>query len=129
MRIELKTEGGVAFFPGLAPAFAIDTVSLAIDDANCLAALVAQSGLLDVPAAGHRSQPRSLARGKSTPPVRRGVDARRYVLTVDDGSQRRSVTLEDPVPAKLAPLVAFLRARQRAGRRASGLGGGGEHGE
>jgi hypothetical protein len=128
VRIELKTEGGIAFFPGLAAAFAIDTVALAIDDAKRLAALVAESGLLDVPAAGRRGLPRSAGRAEPTPPIRRGADARRYVLTIDDGSRRRRVTVEDPVPAKLEPLVDFLRAKQRVSRRSPGVSGRGKHG-
>lgn len=128
MRIELKTEGGVAFFPGLAAAFAIDSVALTIDDAKRLAALVAESGLLDTAADDRRSLPRSAGRREPTPPVRRGADTRRYVLTIHDGSHRRRVTVEDPVPAKLEPLVDFLRARQRVSRRSLGVSGKGEHG-
>jgi hypothetical protein len=35
------------------------------------------------------------------------------VLTVERGAARRTVTIGDPLPAAVAPLVAFVRDLQR----------------
>ena len=74
------------------------------DEARRLAALVDRSGLLVSTGGGEAP----VARGS-----RRGADRRRYVLTIEHGAARRTVALEDPLPAAVAPLVAFLREMQR----------------
>ena len=122
MRVELRTEGGLGAFPGLSGTFACESQRLAEDDARRLATLVEASGLL-AGAAG--------VLGAPAPIARRGADRRRYVLTIQDGSLRQTVTAEDPLTPALASLVAFLRERQRAERalgRASGRRGQGDGG-
>jgi hypothetical protein len=118
VRVELRTEGGLAVFPGLSGTFVCESQGLGEGEARQLAALVEAAGVL----AG--------AAGPSDPPatvVRRGADRRHYVLTVQDGSLRRSVTVEDPLTPALGALVAFLRERQRAARgRSRDPGRGGE---
>jgi len=123
VRVELRTEGGLGAFPGLSGTFACESQRLAEDDARRLAALVEASGLL-AGAAG-------VLGGAPAPIARRGADRRRYVLTIQDGSLRQTVTAEDPLTPALASLVAFLRERQRAERalgRASGRRGQGDGG-
>jgi hypothetical protein len=118
LRIELKTEGGIAFFPGLAATFALDSATLGEDEAGRLTSLVEASGLLE-PRSGEASTPPAGAGRASAEPARRGADARRYLLTIEDGRGRHTIAVADPLPARLAPLVEFLRARQRASRRAA----------
>ena len=104
MRVVLKTEGGLGSFPGLAAPFACAGESLTAEQAKRLAELVERSGLL-LPTGGGDAP--------ASPGSGRGADRRRYVLTVEHGTARRTVTLEDPLPAAVAPLVAFVRDLQR----------------
>jgi hypothetical protein len=126
MRIELVVDGGVAYLPGLARPFVIDTDSLAADEASRLSALVESSGVLR---RGARDRETGSAGGRRGPAAEGGADARSYRITVDDGSRRRTLRLRDPLPPRLAPLVEFLRRRQREGRRSTNGAGGGGHGD
>lgn len=103
MRVELKTEGGVAFFPGLARPFVLETAALSADEAERLACLVDECRFFD--------------REEAAPPARRGADAREYVLTIEaEGARRRTVRLRDPVAPDLAALLDFVREKQRESR-------------
>jgi hypothetical protein len=104
VRVVLKTEGGLGSFAGLAAPFACEGESLTGEQAKRLAELVDRSGLLVSTGGGVAPA----ARGS-----RRGADRRRYVLTVEHGEAQRTVELEDPLPAAVAPLVAFVRELQR----------------
>lgn len=99
-------EGGLASFPGLAAPFTVDSDALGAHEAKQLAALVAGSGLLA-----------DARRGSGGPAAAPRPDARRYTLTIEDEGRRRTVSVEDPLPPELAPLVAFLKERQRHARR------------
>jgi hypothetical protein len=104
VRVVLKTEGGLGSFPGLAAPFACEGESLTAEQGKRLAELVERSGLLAATGGGETS---------ASPGLRRGADRRRYVLTVEHGEARRTIALEDPLPAAVAPLVAFVREMQR----------------
>lgn len=106
MRVELRIEGGLGSFPGLGLPFTVDSDALGAEEARELAALVAGSGLLA-----------ATRRGRHAPAAAAKPDARRYTLTIDDEGRLRTLTLEDPLPPQLAPLVAFLKERQRDARR------------
>ena len=103
MRLELRTEGGFGFFPGLQAPFVLDSDSLPEEEAQLLAELVRQSRVLE-------RQPPPL------PPGRR-ADARSYRLTVEGPAGRRTLVLHDPLDPELRALVDFLRARERQARR------------
>ena len=109
MRIELRIDGGLASFPGLAQPLVVDSAALPEEDAARLQELVQRCRLFDRPQPGEAA---------GAEPVRRR-DARRYVLTADGPDGRRTLVLHDPLEPELVPLVDFLRARQRAARRAS----------
>ena len=103
MHVELKTEGGVAFFPGLARPFVLETGSLSADEAERLACLVKDCRFFD--------------RKETAPPARPGPDAREYVLTIEvEGARRRSLRLRDPVAPDVAALLDFVREKQRESR-------------
>lgn len=104
MRVVLQTEGGIGAFPGLAAAFACDGESLPAEESRQLASLVERSGLLE---------PGAEAEPAASPGQRRGADRRRYVLAIEHGGRRRTAVFEDPLPANVAALVAFVRQKQR----------------
>jgi Emfourin len=103
VHVELKTEGGVAFFPGLARPFVLDTAALSAEETERLNVLVEACRFFDRP--------------DPAPPARRGADAREYVLTIEvESTGRRTLHLRDPVTPDLADLLDFLRAKQRESR-------------
>jgi hypothetical protein len=126
VRIELVVEGGVAYLPGLARPFVVDSDSLAAEEAGRLLALVESSGVLRRAA---REREGGSAGGRRGPAAEGGADRRSYRITVDDGSRRRTLSLSDPLPPRLVPLVDFLRRKQREGRRSANGAVGGGHGD
>jgi Emfourin len=103
VHVELKTEGGVAFLPGLARPFVLDTAALSVEETEHLTLLVEASRFFE------RPDPAS--------PTRRGADAREYVLTIEAGNtRRRTLHLCDPVAPDLGALLDFLRAKERESR-------------
>jgi hypothetical protein len=103
VHVELKTEGGVAFFPGLARLFVLETAALSADEVERLAGLVDDCRFFD--------------REETARPARRGADAREYVLTIEvEGARRRTLRLRDPVAPDLAALLDFVREKQRESR-------------
>lgn len=106
MRIEFSTQGGVAYFPGLAKPVVIDTSELPAEEAAAIERLVDAARLWQQPA-----QPSGLPRG---------ADLRQYTITVEDRDKRHTVRLHDPIadPA-LAALVSHLQAKMKALRRAA----------
>ncbi len=127
MRVELVVEGGIAYLPGLARPFVIDSASLAAEDAQRLATLVEDAGVLGR-AGSRRSAEPAGARRRGTGASGRGADLRSYQITVDDGSRRRTLRVQDPLDPQLAALVAFLRDKQREARRLPPGAEGGGHG-
>jgi hypothetical protein len=104
VQVELKTEGGVAYFPGLARPFVLDSATLSAEESERLSVLVAEC--------------RFFERKDPAPPTRRGADAREYVVTVEvESTRRRTLRLRDPVAPDLAALLDFVRAKEREVRR------------
>ena len=129
MRIELVVEGGIAYLPGLARPFVIDSASLAAEEARRLSLLVEASGVLRRPGPRLHEEPAPAGRRRMPAAPGRGADLRSYRITVEDGARRRTLTLQDPLGPRLAPLVEYLRAKQREQRQRPGGDGGGGHGE
>ena len=103
MRIDFSIDGGLAAFPGLAKPVTIDCNALAPQERAHLHELVDRAGLF----------------GTAVRPSASGnlADARRYTITVDDGSRRSTVTVADPVPnGALRALISQLRTHVRAAR-------------
>ena len=106
MRIKLKTEGGIASFPGLRAPVEIDTGELGEEEAAELVRRVEEARFFERP------------EGPEEPP-HGARDVRLHTVTVEEGSQSRTVRAYEPVgdPA-LRALLDALGARARALRRA-----------
>jgi hypothetical protein len=105
MRIELRIDGGLAHFPGLAKPLVVDSKQLAEDDKAqainlCHAALDARSHAADPP---------------SAPAPAPTADARRYRLKIElDGSTHELATTDPISNPAIAQLIAFLEDRRPA---------------
>ena len=102
MRVELQTDGGVAYFPGLNKPIVVDSGELPNQQAARLQQLIDTARFFELPAAS-----RSLPKG--------AVDMRCYTITVEDGRRRRTVRLNDPVEDRhLQALIEFLQDQRGA---------------
>jgi len=102
MRVELQTEGGMAYFPGLNKPVVVDSDELTKKQAAQLQQLIDSARFFDLPAAS-----RSLPKG--------AADMRRYTITVADGRRRRTVRLNDPIEdTHLQSLIEFLQGQRGA---------------
>ena len=102
MRVELQTEGGVAFFPGLSKPIVLNSSDLSKVQSTQLQQLLDSTRFFELPAAS-RSVPKGAA------------DLRRYTITVEDGRRRRTVRLVDPIEdPDLQALIAFLQGHRGA---------------
>jgi hypothetical protein len=100
MRVELQTDGGLAYFPGLAKPVIIDSSDLPKGQATQLQQLIDSTRFFELPAAS-----RSLPKGAS--------DMRCYTITVQDGRRRRTVRLNDPIDdAGLQALIEFVQSQR-----------------
>jgi hypothetical protein len=95
MRITLRTEGGIAHFPGLARPRVLDTAALSESDARAIEALVDAAQFFTRPDAA--------------PPSPVGADRRKYTLTVERAEESRTLHAYDPLDPALSALVAKLR--------------------
>lgn len=101
MRATLETSGGFAPIPGLQKAVTVDGNSIETIDAARLWRLVTDAGFFSLPA-------------RIMPASPQAADARHYVLTVEDGARRHSVSFDDPVEDhRLVALRDFVRERGR----------------
>ncbi len=100
MRVELQTEGGMAYFPGLNRPVVVDSSDLPQEQVAQLRQLIDSTHFFELPAAS-----RSLPKG--------AADMRRYTITVEDGRRRRTVRLNDPVEdTRLQALIDFLQEQR-----------------
>jgi len=105
MRVELKMEGGLAYFPGLSKPILIDSTVLPEDEAQELRRLVEASRLFERPTI-------------ISAPRRGAADYRQYTITVEDGERRHTVKLVDPVTDHhLQALLRFLQTKAKVLRR------------
>ena len=105
MRIELKTEGGIAHFPGLSRPVVIDSAALSAEDDAELRRLVEAARFFERPPT------------VGTPSCG-AADYRRYMISVEDGGRQHTVQLVDPVEdPSLQQLLRFLQVKARALRR------------
>ena len=110
MRIEFKTEGGIAHFPGLSRPVVIDSEALAQQDAGELKRLVEAARLFERPIVA--GAPRQGA-----------ADYRQYTISVEEGGRQHTVQLVDPVEdPSLQQLLRFLQTKAREFRRGGGKG-------
>ena len=102
MRVQLKIEGGVAYFPGLSRPRAIDSDQLTKEEGVELERLVNAARFFDLPS--------------RVGIVREGAaDYRQYIVTIEEGRQSHTVRLTDPIEdVNLQDLLDFIRARGKA---------------
>ena len=100
MRVELQTEGGVAYFPGLAKPVLVDSDNLPKAQAAQLQQLLTTTRFFELPAAS-----RAIPKG--------AADMRHYTITVEDGRRHRTVRLNDPVEdPQVQALIDFVQGRR-----------------
>jgi hypothetical protein len=101
MRVQLQTEGGIAFFPGLSKPVVVDSAELPKEQGARFEQLVDSARLFDLPA-------------RSRTPSKAAADYRQYTITIQDGKRRRTVRLTDPIDdPNIQALIDFLQ-EQRA---------------
>src|SRR5262245_55358792 len=84
MRIELRIEGGLAHFPGLAKPLVLRTEDLSSADRAEIERLAAAARLFERPE-------------EAGGPGRVAPDARRYRLEVEEEGRRRALVIDDPI--------------------------------
>jgi hypothetical protein len=99
MRIQLTTEGGVAYFPGLSQPLCVDTDELTETEAAELMRLLNAVRFFDLPPV-------------VGPPHAGAADYRQYTLTAEDGGRSHTVRWSDPIQdPDVRALLAALRAK------------------
>lgn len=108
MRIELKREGGLAFFPGLTKPRSVDLETLPPDTAEAIRRGVQEARFFEQPAAVGTAS--------------RGADRTRYTVTIEDGGRKHTVQFLEPVEEPnlraLVELLQKVEKEQRAAARA-----------
>ena len=98
MRITIRTQGGLAAFPGLSAPRVVDTDATPAELTDELAGLIRDTDFFNLP-----------ARVSDLPPG--AADYRYFTITVDDGSRSCTVEVVEPIAApNLRRLVERLRA-------------------
>jgi len=101
MRVELKTEGGLAYLPGLSQPVILDSDNLSKTEADALKRLIDAAHFFDLPST------------LGTPPPG-AADYRRYTLTIKQDGHHHSVQAVDPVQdAPLQALLDYIRETAR----------------
>jgi hypothetical protein len=104
MQVQLQTEGGLAFIPGLSKPITIDSEALSTQETDKLKQLLDAAHFFDLPPV--IGTPRSGA-----------ADYRRYTITVDDGSRHHRVQMTDPInDPNLQALLTYLKTWRRTPR-------------
>lgn len=99
MRIQFKTEGGIAYFPGLSKPATIDTNELPAKEANELEQLIEAADFFDLLA-------------DFAPP--RGADYRQYTISVTALGHTHTTRLVDPIEdPNVQALVDYLEVKAR----------------
>jgi hypothetical protein len=107
MRVELKTEGGFAVFPGLNKPLVIDSRKLSAEDAAELSQKLEALHFFDLPV-------------EASSPAPGAADYRQYTITVQDGQRRHTVKATEPVQnGDLQQFIAYLRDLGKPGKSQS----------
>jgi len=100
MRIELKSDGGVANFPGLSRAVVVDTNHLLPEECDHLSQLLTAAGFFDLPAV-------------VGPPRSGAADYRKHTITVTQGPRKHTIEVFEPIANHaLANLIEYLKRRR-----------------
>ncbi len=99
MLIEFKSDGGIAYFPGLNRSKLINTDSLSNEDSMMAKELVQKCRFFSV---SYNEVPQ------------RGADRKTYTISVTDGENKNTIRVSDPVEDEaLAELIGFLNKLSR----------------
>jgi hypothetical protein len=102
MRIQWKTEGGLAYFPGLSRPVTLESSTLPEAEAAAVRRLVEAARFFDLPPTVGT-------------PARGAADYHRYTITIEDGGQRHTVQATDPVEdPTLQALLTYLKGKATA---------------
>ncbi|MBO9699518.1 MAG: hypothetical protein J7604_04865 [Sporocytophaga sp.] len=94
MLIEFKSDGGIAYFPGLNRSKLINTDSLNNEDSMKVKELVQKCRFFSI---SYNEVPQ------------RGADRKTYTITITDGDNKNTIRVSDPVEDEaLAELIGFL---------------------
>jgi hypothetical protein len=100
MRIQLKIEGGLAYFPGLSKPITIDSNALPPQEADKLKQLLDAAHFFDLPPVLNAPAPGA-------------ADYRTYTITVDDDNKHHTVQMTDPVEdPNLQALLTYLKTHR-----------------
>ncbi len=101
MRVQLKIEGGLAYFPGLARPRVINSDKLSKEEAAELERFVNAAHFFELP--------------DRVGTVQKGAaDYRQYIVTIAEGRRSHTVRLTDPVEdTNLQALLDFIRSRAK----------------
>lgn len=103
MRIQFRTEGGLAYLPGLSRPVTIDTDELPAEEADELERLIETAGFFELPDA-------------SVPP-RGAADYQQYTISVAAPGRSHTARLADPIEdPSVRELVNNLRAKANEAR-------------
>ena len=97
MRITFKTEGGFAYFPGLAKPFAFDISDLSKKDAKTLQNLINKAEFFDLPTSIGNVPPGA-------------ADMQQQTLTVEDGSKTHTVKMVSDASSEVQALFECVQA-------------------
>ncbi len=106
MRIQFKTEGGIAHLPGLSEPVTIDTDELPAEGAKELERLIEAANFFELPS--------------TSDPAPGAADYQQYTISVTTPSRSHEVRLTDPIEnPRVQELVNHLRAKTIEVRLAS----------
>ena len=98
MRIQFKTDGGIAYFPGLSKPVTIDTDELSAEEAANLERLIENADFFNLPAIA--------------PPLRGAADYRHYTISVTAREHAHTVRLNEPIEdPHVQALVDYLEGK------------------
>ena len=100
MKFSVATEGGVAFFPGLARPLVVDSDKLDAGQARSLTELLDKASFWSLPVAA--------------PDTGKARDLPLTTITVAEGYRSHTVRRHDPLPRELADLVTAVRSAARS---------------
>lgn len=96
MRITFKTDGGVAYFPGLAKPFVFESSQLGKKDAKSLQSLIENANFFALPATIGKAAAQS-------------ADMQQYTLTIEDGKKANTVKLVNDASPEVQALFDQVR--------------------
>ena|SRR5579859_7679041 len=104
MQVQLQTEGGFAYIPGLSKPITIGSETLSTQEIDKLKQLLDTVDFFRLPPVIGR-------------PKLGAADYHRYIITVDDGSRHNQVEMTDPIEdPNLNALLNYLKTWKRAPR-------------